>query len=145
MNDFPEINTVSQAVSAAIDELFTNMKAAMLMAEEILRLQAIVDKLPKDANGVPVVPCVDQMYLHDWVMRYWIWHPAIESWKEWRPGSPGRWSVEARTKGGRLIYDTVPSGCYSTAEAAKAAENAHQTALKDRAQLYGKDADGAAG
>ena len=68
----PDMLSVADAVCAALDTGTTNMTAAKLMAKEILRLereneklQAIVDKLPKTADGVPMVPELRVFWLSD--------------------------------------------------------------------------------
>lgn len=49
---------------------------------EVERLQGIVDKLPKTADGVSVVPGVDHVWqvLHGEMRRGWIATVAIDTW-----------------------------------------------------------------
>ncbi len=100
------------ALFARLDELETDH--AQLVAENA-RLRAIVNRLPKTADGVPVIPFVDQVYsvqktnssdeptMVDWYSRDWGW----------------------------CIHEAEPvSQCFSTLERAKEEAQRHQK--KDR-------------
>lgn len=52
-DELPSIDTLDQAISAARDEGFTKVKAAKMLADEVVRLRGFVDSLPKKmADGV---------------------------------------------------------------------------------------------
>ena len=78
-------------------------------AKEIKRLRAIVDKLPKTADGVTVVPGEDTV---------WAWHPHRGEFTEY--------AVEISQPYAEVDYDFVDPNCvcrfYSTREAAEAAK-----------------------
>jgi hypothetical protein len=42
--DFPDINTLDQAISAAKDEGFTSVKAAVMLANEVERLRGLLGR-----------------------------------------------------------------------------------------------------
>ena len=76
-------------------------------ADELERLSAIVEKLPKTADGVPVVPGVDNV---------WQWH-SDWGWTECAVELGGCVDEHlADAYGGSIKY------CYSTREAALAAK-----------------------
>jgi len=88
-----------------------SLKEASDRAAEITRLRAIVEKLPKTADGVPVVPG-DEL---------WVRHPdggcaGTRRW--WKHPSLG-WSVGFEHMQNEPID---VSSCYSTREAAEAAK-----------------------
>ncbi len=84
------------------------------LISEIERLQAIVDKLPRTADGAPVAPGMDVYFCgmdDPRSMRTetidsvaWTWKGVWLCWRD-SPLKPGR----------------MPSDCYSTREAAEAA------------------------
>ena len=85
-------------------------KAMQAAAAEIKRLQAIVDKLPKTKDGVPVVPGEDV-----------VWHPAIAN----EEGELSPLDVHASRCASWQEVPTVAfavSECYSTREDAEAAK-----------------------
>ena len=82
---------------------------ASAAADEVERLQATDDKLPKTADGVPVVPHVDPV---------WAWDACLHEAKpRWWRGGDHNWVY------GELEHETVRvSECYSSPEAAEAAD-----------------------
>ena len=89
--------------------------AAKVLAEEIDRLQAIVDKLPVTANGVPVVP---GMTLYEPLIKPCRGTIVLKEY-------PSADAVEKRGMVRRHGYErgwiAEASKCYSTREAANAA------------------------
>ena len=79
--------------------------------EYITRLEAIVDKLPKTADGVPVVP------------GEYVWTPGLAMWIVCRGNGSSDYCETLAAEPN--AYDMDPSApvksCYSTREAAEAA------------------------
>jgi hypothetical protein len=85
------------------DELTRLRSDLARMTLERDQLQAIVDKLPKTADGVPMVPGYDQVYL---AMR----------------GDDGTLHSLSKTAATWRLLDLRAKDCYSTREAAEAAK-----------------------
>ncbi len=93
---------------------------ATTQAAELERLRAIVDKLPKAADGVPVVPGME---------LYLIWTPVVGGNKcrtrdckgiiEWDEGVIMKWNMSGGTPASQHI---AIKDCYSTRAAAEAAK-----------------------
>ena len=104
----------------ATEVIYKLHECAVSRNDEIDRLQAIVDRLPKTADGVPIVP-------HD-QPTVWVFTKRTGLY---RPGEPAQWwdmivhSYEdgklVGFVGGSHMAKIDPSECYSTKEAAEAA------------------------
>jgi hypothetical protein len=100
---------------------FTPMGAAAqiaLLQQEVEQLHAIVDRLPRTADGVPVVPGVD---------RVW-WPNADDHTDHWQQGeTPGCyglmpcWTYETNENGEAIERQIRVDECYSSREAAERA------------------------
>lgn len=83
------------------------------LIEEVRRLRAIVDKLPKTADGVTVVP------------GDVVWMLAMHGGVEGQPAELAVWETEVIDQDTDSREQTVChsiAGCYSTSEAAEAAK-----------------------
>jgi hypothetical protein len=91
-----------------------------LAAAEIQRLRDIIDKLPKTADGVPVVPGM-KVYVPAAVAGYWGQKPgkAVEFMVDW---------IHSEAMPIHLVfiqgqtYQILASRCYSTRQAAEEAK-----------------------
>jgi hypothetical protein len=97
-------NTAQQAAQAFQVNYYAQKRRADDAEAKIARLQAIVDKLPRTADGVPVVPGIDNV---------WVWR------KE-RAVAESTITIDPM-RGWRVRNEAIVFG-YSTPEAAEAAE-----------------------
>lgn len=89
---------------------------------ELARLKAIVDKLPKTADGLVVIPGRDQVFSPKGQgMEYELWW-GPDSFDDERHGQWLAMDENYRSIGGCSTYFPLASDCYSTREAAEAAK-----------------------
>ena len=91
---------------------------------EITRLRAIVDKLPKTADGVPVVPGADKVYriaAGDEFDNPRETKNGVEISMNWR-GWVATFFSDLRRFGDTYLCGEDPSKCFSTREAAEKAK-----------------------
>ena len=104
------------AVTAERDALQAELKLRRIQVADVTEqrdaLQAVVDKMPKTADGVPVIP-----------NRDWVYSPSGRHLKvltDTHGAEPIYYVPEAMNFGG-VWRDLVVSDCYSTKSAAEAA------------------------